>query len=444
MVRAVRELVVVQDCYHPTETSAYAHVLLPGAMSLDHRSRCQRRTREIPLGAGFARSRGRVSQCEAGANGMDRTLEKTVAPLLFDLEQEAESIDLWRTPCYPGRMTTENAAEKKDGSLLDWLIKAHPDTPKKRAKQWILAGRVSVRGAVIRQPHHRLTDPGEALVLLGRHATALDCGAGWQIHPRVALLFLDAALGIVNKGPGLISVPAPNCDISALSILADFLAGRLKAQDRGVAGKSLPPAYRQLEPLPVHRLDQYTSGVFCIAMNPTARQHLIEQLKAHTMRREYVAFVQGRPKTPKGTWRQWLRASDDELRQHILSELQAKSAPDEAQEAITHYEVVAEYPLAKAGGVVTQLRLRLETGRKHQIRAQAAHAGLPLIGDRTYNPEYRGHSQAGPLIPFPRQALHAEVLTLEHPEKPGTQMTWTAALPKDLRQLEASLRTGRI
>jgi 23S rRNA pseudouridine1911/1915/1917 synthase len=282
------------------------------------------------------------------------------------------------------------------------------------------------------------------LVLLDRHATALDCGAGWQIHPRVALLYLDAALGIVNKGPGLISVPAPNADISALSILADFLAGRLKAQDRGVAGKSLPPAYRQLEPLPVHRLDQYTSGVFCIAMNPTARQQLIEQLKAHTMQREYVAFVQGRAKTPKGTWRQWLRPSDDELRQHIVSEVQARSAPDEAQEAITHYEVVAEYPLPQATGVVTQLRLRLETGRKHQIRAQAAHAGLPLIGDRTYNPEYRGHPQVGPVIPFPRQALHAEVLTLEHPEKPGVRMKWTAALPKDLRQLEAALRAGRL
>ena len=113
--------------------------------------------------------------------------------------------------------------------------------------------------------------PGDALELLDRQATTLDCGSGWQIHPRVSLLYLDAALAIVNKGPGLISVPAPNCELSALSILADFLAGKLKAQDRGVAGKSLPPAYRRLEPLPVHRLDQYTSGVFCMATNPAAR-----------------------------------------------------------------------------------------------------------------------------------------------------------------------------
>jgi len=66
------------------------------------------------------------------------------------------------------------------------------------------------------------------------------------------------------NGSGIISVSVPNRDLSALSILADFLAGRLKTQNRGVAGKSLPPDYRKLQLLPVHRLDQYTSGVFCI------------------------------------------------------------------------------------------------------------------------------------------------------------------------------------
>jgi 23S rRNA pseudouridine1911/1915/1917 synthase len=327
--------------------------------------------------------------------------------------------------------------------LLDWLLRKHPDTPKSRAKQWIVAGRVSVNGVIIRKPHQTITDPGDTLELRDRHATTLACGSGWQIHPRVSLLYLDSAFAIVNKGPGLISVPAPNCDLSALSILADFLAGKLKARNRGVAGKSLPTAYRRLQPLPVHRLDQYTSGVFCMATNPAARHHLIEQLKAHSMKREYVAFVEGRPSTPTGTWRQWLQLSRDELRQHVLSETQLRDPGSEVREAITHYEVIAEYPLAGGKRFVTKLRLRLETGRKHQIRVQAAHAGLPLIGDRTYNPAYRGQDHANPPIDFPRQALHAEVLSLEHPEQPGKRMTWTAELPKDLRQLDAALRSSR-
>jgi len=324
--------------------------------------------------------------------------------------------------------------------LLDACLLIYPGSPRTRAKQWIIAGRVSVNGVVVRKPHFPVSDRDE-IVLGGRHATTLDCGTGWQIHPRVSLLYLDTSLAIVNKGPGLISVPAAPGDLSALSILADFLAGKLKAQKRGVGGKSLPPSYRRLRPLPVHRLDQYTSGVFCMAVNSPARNHLIEQLKAHTMKREYVAYVEGRAPSQKGTWRQWLQLSQDELRQHVLSESAARAIGDEAREAITHYEVIAEYPLAGGKQFASKLRLRLETGRKHQIRVQAANAGLPLIGDRTYNPAVRCEPAEGH-IRFPRQALHAEVLTLEHPEKPGTRMTWTAALPRDLRDLEAQLRSG--
>jgi 23S rRNA pseudouridine1911/1915/1917 synthase len=332
--------------------------------------------------------------------------------------------------------------ETKTGPLLDWLLRKHPDTPKNRAKQWILAGRVSVNGVVIRKPHQIIADPGDTLELGDRHAATLACGSGWRIHPRVSLLYLDSALAIVNKGPGLVSVPAPNCNLSALSIVADFLVGKLKAQHPGGAGKSLPPAYRRLQPLPVHRLDQHTSGVFCMAMSPAARHHLIEQLKVHTMKREYVAFVEGRSPTSKGTWRHWLQLSSDELRQQVISEKQAKAREAEVQEAITHYEVIAEYPLAGGKGFVSKLRLRLETGRKHQIRVQAAHAGLPLIGDRTYHPAYRVQDGANPAIDFSRQALHAEVLSLEHPDRRGSRMSWTAELPKDLRQLEWSLRSA--
>ena len=165
--------------------------------------------------------------------------------------------------------------------LLNWLLLRYPDTPKTRAKQWVLAGRISVGGVILRKPHQLIPDPGAALQLLERQAASLDPNAGWRIHPRVTLIHLDGSLGIVNKGPGLISVPAETPEISALSIVADFLAGRLKAQDRAVAGRTLPASFRRMHPLPVHRLDKYTSGAFCIAMNPRSRQQLLVDLRAH-------------------------------------------------------------------------------------------------------------------------------------------------------------------
>ena len=328
--------------------------------------------------------------------------------------------------------------------LVEWLLRAYPETPKSRAKQWIAAGRVSVNGQIIRLPHQKMPDPQGTLKLLHRETTALECKVnGWRIHPRVALLHLDAALAVVDKGAGLISVPAPGVDLTALGIVADFLAGNLRAMESGLdgRGRSLPPAYRRLKPLPVHRLDQYTTGVFCMAMNPTARRLLIDQLKAHTMQRAYVAYVEGRPPADKGTWKNWLKLRDDELRQFVIGDEEAQVAGEAAVEAITHYEVLAEYPLANRE-IVTKLRFRLETGRKHQIRAQAAFAGLPLIGDQTYNRKYR-ENQGDRLIDFPRQALHAETLTLIHPGT-GERMTWAAPLPRDMRQLEALLRNKRV
>ena len=327
--------------------------------------------------------------------------------------------------------------------LLEWLLQRYPDTPKTRAKQWVQAGRVSVGGSIRRKPQELMPDPGETLELLGRQAATLDCGSGWQIHPRLELIFLDSALAVVNKGPGLISVPAPNADLSALSILADFLAGKFRALKRGPLGNTLPSAYRDLEPLPVHRLDQYTTGLFCMALNPAARACLIDQLRAHTMKREYIAYVEGRPPHPRGTWRHWLETGEDALKQRVSGTGKPRTS-SKAKEAITHYEVTAEYRLARAGAVVSKMRLRLETGRKHQIRVQAAYEGLPLIGDRTYNPNYADRAHPAGPIPFSRQALHSEVLTLEHPERAGQRMTWQAELPRDLRELEQLLRAHRI
>jgi 23S rRNA pseudouridine1911/1915/1917 synthase len=323
--------------------------------------------------------------------------------------------------------------------LLDWVLARYPDTPRTRAKEWIVAGRVSVDGVVIRKPHQVMPEPKDGLELLGREAVALACGSGWQIHPRVELLYLDTAVAVVNKGPGIISVPAPGCDLSALSVLVDFLSGKLRTSAK--SRTKVPQVFQKLRPLPVHRLDQYTSGIFCMAMNPEARAILIEQLKVHQIQREYLAFAEGRAKESRGTWRNWVQLSEDELVQRIVAEPNFEEGGEsKAQEAVTHFEVLAEYELAGGRGFVTKLRLKLETGRKHQIRVQAAHAGLPLVGDRLYHPKYREPGRGAVPIEFSRQALHAERLSLEHPQRGGKRMSWRAEVPKDLRELEKRMK----
>ncbi len=328
--------------------------------------------------------------------------------------------------------------EKENRPLLDWVLERYPDTSRTRAKEWIAAGRISVDGVVIRKPHQILAEPKEGLELLGRQEKVLECGSGWRIHPRVSLLYLDTAVAVVNKAAGIISIPAPGYQFTALNVVGDFLAGKLRASVK----VKVPQVFQKLRPLPVHRLDQYTSGVFCMAMNPGARAILIEQLKVHRIQREYIAFADGRVKESKGTWRDWVHLSEDEMMQRIVSGPGGAGAA--VQEAVTHFEVLAEYALPGGKGFVTKLRLRLETGRKHQIRVQAAHAGLPLIGDRLYHPRYREVGSGEVPIPFSRQALHAESLSLEHPERGGTRMSWRAEVAKDMRDLEDKLRRKRI
>ena len=331
--------------------------------------------------------------------------------------------------------------DQPNRTLLDWLLEKFPDAPRKRAKQWILAGRVSLAGRVVRQPNERLPDPRDTLELQGHRSMAVVLDKEWPIHPRLSLVHLDSSLAVVNKGAGLLSVPAPITDVSALSILADFLAGKLRGLGHRTAERRLPAAFRLLQPLTVHRLDQFTTGVLCFPLNPTARAALSEQFAAHTASREYVGFVDGRPRTPRGTWRHWLRFNDEILRQHVS----VNPGGTDALESITHFEALEEFPIATTGRVVSKMRFRLETGRTHQIRAQAAYERLPLIGDRTYHPQYHVSKRVSGKVPveFERQALHAASLELEHPEQAGKRLVWRVPLPVDLQKLEHTLRGNR-
>ncbi|GBF74771.1 hypothetical protein PA598K_03138 [Paenibacillus sp. 598K] len=178
---------------------------------------------------------------------------------------------------------------------------------------------------------------------------------------------------------------------------------------------------------PVHRLDQDTSGVVAVAKNPYVHQQLSLQMQRDEIDKRYCAFVEGAPSISVGTVDAPI--DRDPAQPHV------RIVTPQGYPSVTHYETVRTY----AAGA-SLVRLRLETGRTHQIRVHMKHIGCPLLGDPMYGG--LGTEADARLAAFGaelgRQALHAERLAFRHPWT-GEPMTFAAPLPEDLRQLERRL-----
>lgn len=327
--------------------------------------------------------------------------------------------------------------EAEQKTALDWLLREYPDSPKKRVKEWFAHGRVQLDGQVLTKPQLLLADPGQRL-RMGEAVPGAKIffkSMPIRIHAQVNLLYIDSSLAIVNKGPGLLSVPLPGkSQPSALSLLENYLQGKGAPElDRHRVNR------QRLTPLPVHRIDQYTSGLLCFAMNPEAREHLVQQVRGHSFIREYLALGDGRLVQRRGIWRSWFKLDEDGMEQSVFDEPVAGTT-----EAISHYEVLdmITWPGGRGGPhTVSRLRLRLETGLKHQLRIHAARAGVPLLGDRFYHPDYKQAAveKSGPPYGCKRQALHASSIGFIHPET-GKTKRFSCKFPRDLADLEQSLR----
>lgn len=314
--------------------------------------------------------------------------------------------------------------QTNEKTALEWLARDYPDSPKKRLKEWFAQGRVQLDGEPLLKHHIKMEDPG-ALLKMGKaspSAHILSRRMPCRIHAQVNLLYIDGSVAVINKGTGLLSVPLPGkSQPSALSILEKYL------EDKG------------LTPLPVHRLDQYTSGLLCFAMNPDAREHLVKQVREHTFIREYLALGDGALEKRRGTWRSWFQLDDEGMEQTVFD-----SPTEGATEAISHYEVIDMISWPSRYGQmqsVSRLRLRLETGLKHQLRIHAARGGVPLLGDRYYHPDFLKSTKDGSNPPHgcKRQALHASSIGFVHPET-GKTKRFSCKFPRDLVELEERLR----
>lgn len=319
--------------------------------------------------------------------------------------------------------------ENNEKTLLDWAVGMCPDSPRKRVKEWVASGRFCLDGRVATKAGLRLADPGSRLSMGAPEKEAQRWGHRKRIHPKLVLVSLDSDLAIVDKEAGLLSVPTDDQrGISALEVLSNYLN-----DPRGeVTRRSFFGSADQVKPLPVHRLDQYTSGLLCIAFNDDSRQKLIKQLRSHDFLREYIAYGDGASLESSGVWRDYLRLDDRGYDQKLLAE-----AEEGATEAVTQYEVEAFYERNQ----VSKLRIRLETGLKHQIRIQAAAHGLPLIGDRIYNDSVqKAVARKGAKLPygFKRQALHASMIGIVHP-KTGEKLKFESRIPGDMQDLESRL-----
>jgi 23S rRNA pseudouridine1911/1915/1917 synthase len=232
----------------------------------------------------------------------------------------------------------------------------------------------------------------------------------------LAILHEDADLIVVDKPAGLVVHPAPGNPDGTLvnAILAH-------------AGDELTGIGDEKRPGIVHRLDKDTSGVMVVAKTARAHQALSAAFASRDLDREYLALVWGVPSPMEGE-------IEAPIGRHPTDRKRMAVVP-RGKPALTRYRVERAF-----GTEAALLRLRLATGRTHQIRVHCQQIGHPVIGDPVYARRIPAASRALPaelraaLLGFPRQALHAETLGFRHPAN-GLNMAFHSPVPQDFQQL---------
>lgn len=274
------------------------------------------------------------------------------------------------------------------------------------AQQLIHEGGVSCRGRVLSQSHERL-QVGDELKIDYTPQPVRSPKAPSKAIDRFEIVYDDESLIVVNKPAGLLTVPSPKGE-----------SNTLQSQIRKWLARQQPGAMAVC----VHRLDRLVSGLLVFAKNYEVADRIREQFERHKPQRSYATIVQGHVDSPRGTIRSYL--STDEQLSRVSS-----SDPNAGELAVTHYRVVEHW------SDVSLLEVRLETGRRNQIRVHLADLGHPVLGDPRYRPKQAAH----PMWPYKRIALHAESLVIDHPDTQRS-MRFVAAWPAEFRELRKRLR----
>ncbi|AIR85285.1 23S rRNA pseudouridine(1911/1915/1917) synthase RluD [Erwinia sp. S63] len=306
---------------------------------------------------------------------------------------------------------TATVSEAQLGQRLDQtLAELFPDYSRSRIKEWILERRVSVNGTIIDKPKEKVFG-GEQVSI----DAEIEEAQRWEAQNiPLNIVYEDDDILVINKPRGLVVHPgAGNPDGTVLNALLYHYPPIADVPRAGI----------------VHRLDKDTTGLMVVAKTVPAQTHLVETLQLREITREYEAVAIG-TMTAGGTVNEPM-ARHSTKRTHMAVHPMGKPAT-------THYRIMEHFRAH------TRLRLRLETGRTHQIRVHMAHINHPLVGDPLYGGRPRppkGASDAfiAALRGFDRQALHATMLRLYHPIT-GIEMEWHAPLPQDMVDLIDALK----
>ncbi len=284
------------------------------------------------------------------------------------------------------------------------LAQLYPKFSRARLQQWIKQGAVSLNGL-----HPRPRDPvrgGERVVIIP------------QQEPHGVFAAEAIPLDLIYQDPHILVVNKP----------ADLVVHPAVGNWKGTLLNALLHQAPELDGLPragiVHRLDKDTSGLMVVARTLEAHKSLVEQLRLRAITREYLALVQGRLIAGGSVRGNLGRHPKQRTRMAVI---------DNGKPAVTHYRIARRF------STHTLLRIRLETGRTHQIRVHMAHIKHPIVGDPVYGGRLKLPASATDVVRrclrnFRRQALHAVALGLTHPLS-GERMSWEVPVPRDMQEL---------
>ncbi|MGP1959446.1 MAG: 23S rRNA pseudouridine(1911/1915/1917) synthase RluD [Arsenophonus sp. NC-TX2-MAG3] len=282
------------------------------------------------------------------------------------------------------------------------LAELFPDYSRSQIKKWILDNRVQVNGKIINRPKEKVFGSEQIDINV-----LLEEDMRWQPQNiPLNIVYEDDEIIVINKPCDLVVHPgAGNLDGTILNALLYHYPEIINVPRAGI----------------VHRLDKDTTGLMVIAKTIPAQIHLIQSLQLRKITREYEAIVNG-----------YMTAGgmvNEPIARHPTKRTHMAIHPF-GKPAITHYRIMEHFRIH------TRLKLRLESGRTHQIRVHMAHINHPLVGDPVYGG--RPHTLKGVskefcqiVNNFNRQALHATMLRLYHPCT-GIEMEWHADIPADI------------